>query len=863
MKKNFFKKLALVMALAVTVTSVPATNASAAAAPTFKSKAVTVNVGQTKKYSTANSAKYSVKFKIGNTKVATIKYSAGSKSVKVTGVASGKSTLRADFKSYSTKKTTTVKVPVTVKEDVAAIKSVEAAGVKKVVVTFNKAVDKEKAVVTIKKGTSSPSVASTTFAEDMKSVTINMGSKLTEGTYDVSVTGLTEAALAGSITVKNETLTSVELVGTNLIADPAIDKEGTLSHSAKMDFKTLNQYGERMTVSNPNVSCTFGKAEVTKTCTATANGVVTVKEIPTTLQIIGTSGSIVLVQPDTGISVNTTVTYAASATAKTMTVAGLYNTSDEKIMDMSGGDSVGDFVILATIEDQYGNALTASRLNDEKNGITTTIAPNAGVTGVATTNDTAKRNVWTDMTIDGKDYVALQLLGDKAEAGTFNLTFVNPKAGLLANQSFTVSAGTFVKSLSVSATDSIYSDIKSELAFEAVDAEGNAITDYAKLKDLIGFTLASGTGTVAFEKQANGSAKLFFTPKTSLTVGSKNSTVVSFTATANKPTSTNYLVKPLTFTVYAKKVPKVITGVKSDVATAMAMTTGASITIKTSELVIEDQYSNVMSDVSMSDIGFESNSVFTVEPSTTDKNYKFTLKTPGTAQESKVKFFIKDTTDKDGQLKNSSAEITVSAVDTQKASDIKISSIMDGDVVKYDEMNLFDNNKKVSVTGKVSGKLVSIPESQFVVSGNTGYNLGEATSSNPAQTVTGTIEVTVDTKNGPVVTTKDYSFSNANPTVTKIEKKEVENVAKAETLTNTQFVALFNIKDQYGDAITAATILKTVKYDVTNVSDNKAIVITHNATNDVKVTGAVKDDKLTITASKGTQTAVITVNIVD
>ena len=116
MKKNFVKKLALGLALVMAVTSVPASS-EAAATPGFKSSAVKVRVGQTKKYSTENSKKYSVKFKIGNKSVATIKYSAGSKAVKVTGVAEGKTTLRADFKSYKTKKTTTVKVPVTVKAE--------------------------------------------------------------------------------------------------------------------------------------------------------------------------------------------------------------------------------------------------------------------------------------------------------------------------------------------------------------------------------------------------------------------------------------------------------------------------------------------------------------------------------------------------------------------------------------------------------------------------------------------------------------------------------------------------------------------------------------------------------------------------
>lgn len=91
MKKNFFKKLAFVLAAAVAVTSVNVPTAEAkTAAPAFKSQKVKVKVGQTKKYGTKNSSKYSVKFAIGNTYVAKIKHKKGSKFVEVTGVAESK-----------------------------------------------------------------------------------------------------------------------------------------------------------------------------------------------------------------------------------------------------------------------------------------------------------------------------------------------------------------------------------------------------------------------------------------------------------------------------------------------------------------------------------------------------------------------------------------------------------------------------------------------------------------------------------------------------------------------------------------------------------------------------------------------------
>ena len=211
MKKNFVKKLALGLALVMAVTSVPASS-EAAATPGFKSSAVKVRVGQTKKYSTENAKKYSVKFKIGNKKVATIKYTAGSKSVKVTGVAEGKTTLRADFKSYKTKKVTTAKVPVTVK---AAQKIVEfkALTPKKLNVKFAEAltstIAKDSVTLVDANGTKIP-VQAVTLSDDKANVAVELYADLTSGvTYTVTVADGSKSYTADLAFVKGEVATIV------------------------------------------------------------------------------------------------------------------------------------------------------------------------------------------------------------------------------------------------------------------------------------------------------------------------------------------------------------------------------------------------------------------------------------------------------------------------------------------------------------------------------------------------------------------------------------------------------------------------------------------------------------------------------
>ena len=839
MKKNFFKKLALVMALAVTVTSVPSTSASAAAAPGFKSSAVKVNVGQTKKYSTANTTKYSVSFKIGNKSVATIAKSG--KAVKVTGVAAGKTTLKATFKNYKTKKVTTAKVPVTVVEEATTVKSVEAKGVKTLVVTFNKAVDTTKAVVAVTKGTAKPSITSTTWADDKKSATIVMGSKLTEGTYEVSTTGLTTDALKGSVTVKDETLTSVEIIGTNLVAD------ASTASTATIGFKTLNQYGERMSVTTPNVTSSFGTANVTQDCTPTKTGVVTVTNIISTLQVVGTSGSVTVVDTTKGINATATVTYSAPASAKVMTIAGLYNVTDGKIKDITKGDTVADYVLLATVADQYGNALNAAKLNGK---VTPNLVAGGGVSSVGT---------WTDKTIDNKDYVALSLVGNstdsyKAVTGTFYFTFVNPTLGLLANTSFTVKSGTVVKTLSISANDTIYQGQDNELAFEAVDTDGNSITKYSTLKDLVTFT-PSGSDLVKFVKKADGSAKLVYTPANTLDgtygAGLKKSTIATFTASINDSKTTSYFVKSLTFTTYQKRVAKEVTGLKA--ATATAVASGQSFKLYATDLVVEDQYSNVMSDSDVKaipNINVQATGDIQVvgTPSVfpTNANNHFVTLQAGSLVNSttSLKLGIGNLTD---------YTATLSTVDPTKATNFVIKKINSNDVVvSTNAQSLTAAN--VEVTGTVGGKTVVIPASQYAVSGNTGYSLVAASSVNPAQTLTGTLEVTIDSYYGTVVITKDYTFSNALAAVTTIDSVEGATITAGAgtTLTKTQLATLFDIKDQYGLAYTGTA----VKYEVADLNTT-ARTINLNSTNNVSIVGAKTGDKFSVTATAGTVTKTV------
>ena len=232
MKKNFVKKLALGLALVMAVTSVPASS-EAAATPGFKSSAVKVRVGQTKKYSTENSKKYSVKFKIGNKSVATIKYSAGSKAVKVTGVAEGKTTLRADFKSYKTKEVTTARIPVTVKAVVkeTAIQSVTQDTITKLTANFVGDTSAVKASdITVVRTDDNAVVA-------IKSVTVD-GAKVVIETYTTMADGENYTVTYNS--KSSVTFKATDATVSNVNVTPLVV---TAAQATKVEVQTLDAAG--------------------------------------------------------------------------------------------------------------------------------------------------------------------------------------------------------------------------------------------------------------------------------------------------------------------------------------------------------------------------------------------------------------------------------------------------------------------------------------------------------------------------------------------------------------------------------------------------------------------------------------------
>ena len=105
-------------------------------------------------------------------------------------------------------------------EEATAISSFTATGAKQLTVVFNKSVSYTSSDFTVKKGTSTPTVSSIEVSGT--TAVITLGSKITEGTYTVTVDGLT-----ASVDTKDETLTSYETVGSTLALTSAVATSAT------------------------------------------------------------------------------------------------------------------------------------------------------------------------------------------------------------------------------------------------------------------------------------------------------------------------------------------------------------------------------------------------------------------------------------------------------------------------------------------------------------------------------------------------------------------------------------------------------------------------------------------------------------
>lgn len=154
-------------------------------------------------------------------------------------------------------------------DTVAAVAAASAAGVKKIKVTFNQAVDTEKVSISVKKDEFNVNVSKTSWSADKKEATLETPVVLAAGDYSVTASGITfaEGKDKATFSVTPERVESVWL-DDNAYRD---DIAGAGLQTATAAVKLLNQYGEEYSIApiTGDISVTSNTPGVTAAFDAT------------------------------------------------------------------------------------------------------------------------------------------------------------------------------------------------------------------------------------------------------------------------------------------------------------------------------------------------------------------------------------------------------------------------------------------------------------------------------------------------------------------------------------------------------------------------------------------------------------------
>lgn len=787
-------------------------------------------------------------------------------------------TILSQFNVLSPKKKKGI-TKVVVKEDKLTM-TAEATGVKKIAVTFNKTVDTTTAKIVVKKGSATPTIGATTFAADAKSAEIVMGTKLTAGTYTVQAT-IGEDTLTADVTVQDEKMTAFELVSKNLVADPASTTKASIS------YKAVNQYGEMMAPGNVQATCSFGTVDTGASTAPTAdkNGKVVVDDINTALAIVGTTGTLVLVDTTNGVNLNETVTYQSKAVAASAEVLGIYSDKTEKLIDgdLSANSKVNDYYMMINVQDQYGSDMSLDDIKGSKCELSfnpASVLTNLTIMEKKIESTTTTTN-FKELSYNGKSCILVKLgvdtaaptaTGDIKKAGTLSMTIVSANKGVIASPTFTVVDAVTIASLSVAPADTVYMDIDNKLVVEAIDSNGNAVTKYDDLHNAV----ESTTKGVTLKKNADGTGTFYYKP-VSITLNAtadnkyKDSTITTLIFTANDNTSGKYIVKTTNVTVYAAQQAWKVAGTTADSVTAVAKS--AALDFDLSKLNYEDQYGNTINYDKVVELAGTANGIIAYLK---DDNNVFTgaagIQTPTNKKISLTAGATKGTAtlflQYDSAARKHDGE-TMTAANFEKVYDLKVDlSVADTSSVVATDLTLSVNDGKtvcgisevqlrkatakasqtatganvdVVVTGRVGGKTVVIPTSDWEIISDAklgGYGKIDKTTNTVEKTETKTVTVVVDSSEGPQTLTADVVVSNADSKATEIKKNDNGNeITVSTTATVNDLVKTIVVKDQYGCEMTVAG--SDVVYNVTLTGDNQSeLKVVKNGTKSVSITSA-------------------------
>ena len=725
--------------------------------------------------------------------------------------------------------------------------------VKEITLTFSKAVaDTAAAKITVKKGNVTPTYSSAKWADDAKSVVLAMDSKLTAGTYDVTVSGIEAADLTASIAVENQRLDKFVLISNELVADYKDPSKATIS------FKAVDQYGERISCTDVNVNVTLGDTKGKYQVPSNKDTTVEVTNINSVLRIAGQSGKITIVDSNSGKSLVEDITYQPAAKATKVEVVGIYDKSGKKVETLTAGKSISGYKVAFKFYDQYAKEQNPVAMSADAAAL-----KDIQCTVVGGTTTVTGASILSKAPLGGTEYAVCELAAPgNIKAGSFQITVVNTKHGLLDTFSYIVENATVIKEFSVSQDSDVYAGESAELSYTAIDTNGNEVKDYNVLKQAFEVE-NSMPASVTLKKQADGSAKMMYKYEGNIpnaTTGGTMSVneVLTFQLYKNEIYT---VVKNATVRVNQARDLWEVTGVNK----ATAGVAGTKLTFKAEDFKIIDQYGNTLTKTQINDrikagnvisFGAITGAAWTLSGATTGLT---------TATDEFIAEVGSDTVKIPVNVKSQNKNdegivLALSCKDADKATDFEI-KWNNGVNHFYAENNVAIDKSKFEVYGKVDGQSIKIPAENYEITGVTGNAaLGKA-SEKGEKTVDGTVTVSVSTKNdNKYVTTSitgNFTCSNKASAINSIKANSAD-LAAGSKLDVAGMAKGFDFKDQYGKTINASDLSSysvTASVVVLSAVTGSAIGVKYDGTNKCEVVDATVGDVLFITMTKGDLTA--------
>ena len=784
-----------------------------------------------------------------------------------------------------------------------------ATGVKQITVSFNKTVVASPSALTLKKGTTAANVDSVVFSDD-KTAIITTSAKLTKGDYTVEATGFADEILSSTVSVADDeyvaainiTTKEAPMLGTDNTTTGTYTKNQTI----KVNYKLENQYGETVTSATtlPSFTASTG-VTIASNDISYKNGEGSVY-IQSSTPFVPTSSVYVNAVLTAGTHVataNSTVTVALPAKFDKAEFLGVYNTRTKKVEPISATTLAkypSAYQLLFSMSDQYGNAVNAGD-NTATNLGFNAVSNNPVFVGVDTTNCAA-------VEYEDKTYQALPLAGGTYanKGGKATISVISSGTGTTSTYEINSDSASVVTTFSLQApADIVTLDSVVEIPFSALDQNGTAVTAYDALKNKVTFTPGNAGLTLAFEKQSDGSAKLFLTVRSVTGVTATNDVLVYSTSVVSDTGS----YSSISYNVKNGAIPSTVVGLAktSSIATSFAHGTAAQ-TLKYTDLNIADQYGRTMSsdkvaawlDANTSAEIYASaptGSKITVSNTTVANNAdKTTGITITSAAEGSAKLTFGITDAAGTKVAASEKEIRFTAesgaMSNYESYEVGTLPTMYVKTNNADKADDSDYGIKVKVYGvRADGTKVLLPASQFTVgfdqttgtlgaalavddNSNNSYDLIKQNTTIDGTTTTffqvsnydktykdATLDLTVDIydTNSALADSKkvQLTLSNKDAVITEAAFTSVVNsttktaylTQAGGAITNADLAALIDttkLKDQYGYQNAAAT---PSAYEISKVTDadEKGFTVVTNNKAGANITGAAAGDTFTLT----------------